>query len=427
MDVNQVAKSSTSAIDAGDTAWVMAAACLVMLMTPALGFFYGGLVRQKNILTLLIQCYAIFAAVGIVWALLGFSLTFGGTSGHFIGDSHYFGLRNLDKEPYPDAPTIPCLVFFFFQLCACAITPALIVGSPAERFGLIPSVVFSCVWVIMVYCPVGHWVFHEEGWLKKWGAKDFAGGMVVHMTAGYSALAMAFLSGKRKQSSGPMMPHNISYSVLGAALLWFGWFGYNGGGAFAANAQAGLAIVSTNLSASTGALGWAIIDYKFNKKVSALGIATGSVCGLIAMTCGCGFCESWSSLIIGLLGGMFSNLFVKLRESYHLFDDALDVFGCHGICGTWGVFATGLWASASTPGMTNGAFYNRGELLGYQIVGILVVAGYSFVMTLILGFAMKYAGILRVSEEAEEKGLDLSTYGEPAYVVYAEVPRTPTV
>lgn len=427
MDVNSLAKSGTTEINAGDTAWVMAAACLVMLMTPALGFFYGGLVRQKNILNMLIQCYAIFAAVGIIWALLGFSLAFGKeSSGHFIGDSHYFALRNLDKEPHHDAPTIPAYLFFFFQLCACAITPALIVGGPAERFALLPSILLSCVWVIVVYCPVAHWVFHPEGWLKEWGAKDFAGGMVVHMTAGFSALALAFIFEKRK-SSANMVPHNATYSILGAALLWFGWFGYNGGGAFAANTQAALAIVSTNLAASTGAFGWAIIDYAFHKKISAVGIATGSVCGLIAMTCGCGFCPAWSSLIIGLLGGIFSNLFVKLREAYHLFDDALDVFGCHGICGTWGVFATGLWASADTPGLTNGAFYNRGELLGYHIVGILVVAAYSFVLTFIIGYAMKFAGILQVNAETEEKGLDIACYGETAYIVYAEVPRTPTI
>ena len=414
-------------IDAGDTAWVLAAACLVMLMTPALGFFYGGLVRHKNILTLLIQCYAIFAAVSIIWALLGYSLTFGESSGHFIGDSHYFALRNIGMEPYIEAPTIPGMVFFFFQLCACAITPALIVGAPAERFGLIPAVLFSCVWVIMVYCPIGHWVFHEHGWLKELGAKDFAGGMVVHMSAGYSALAMAFLSGKRKESNGVPAPHNISYSILGAALLWFGWFGYNGGGAFAANLQAGLAIVSTNLAASTGGLGWAMIDYAYTRKVSPLGIATGSVCGLIAMTCGCGFCPAWSSLLIGLIGGVLSSLFCKLREHYHLFDDSLDVFGCHGVCGTWGVFATGLWASADTPGNTNGAFYGRGILLGYQLAGIVTVALYSFALTLVIGTAMKYAGILRVSEEEEEKGLDMVLYGEQAYVFVPDIPRNPTI
>ncbi len=417
-------------VNSGDTAWVLAAAALVMLMTPALGFFYGGLVRKKNILHMITQSYAVFAAVSIIWALLGYSLVFGESSGHFIGDSYYFALRHIEGEPYIDAPTIPAIVFFFFQLCACAITPALIVGATAERFGLLPSILFSCVWVIVVYCPVGHWVFHEHGWLKELGAKDFAGGMVVHMTAGYSALALALITGKRKvpkEPSDQFGAHNVSYTVLGAALLWFGWFGYNGGGAFAANWQAGLAIASTNLSAATGGLGWGLVDYWFQKKVTASGIAIGTVCGLIAMTCGCGFCPAWSSLIIGLLGGIFSHLVCTLREHYHLYDDTLDVFGCHGVCGTWGVFATGLWASAETPGLTDGAFYGRGVLLGYQIAGILAVAGYSFVLTAIMAFAMKYANILKVDEATEEKGLDVEIYGEEAYVILPPMGRTNTI
>ena len=417
-------------IDSGDTAWVMIAAALVMIMTPALGFFYGGLVRRKNILSLIIQCYAIFAAISIVWALLGYSLVFGETSGHFIGNSEYFALRHIGAEPYIDAPTIPSIVFFFFQLCACAITPALIVGATAERFALLPAVIFSCVWVILVYCPVGHWVFNEQGWLRELGTKDFAGGMVVHMTAGYSALAMALVSGKRKESKDPSDQfgmHNVSYTVLGAAFLWFGWFGYNGGGAFKANWQAGLAIVSTNISAATGGLGWAIIDYIHFKRVTASGLAIGTVCGLIAMTCGCGFCPAWSSFLIGLIGGILSHIVINLREKYHVFDDSLDVFGCHGICGTWGVFATGLWASAETPGLTDGAFYGKPIQLSYQITGIVVVALYSFFITLAIGYAMKHFGILRVEEAEEDKGLDLQNLGEDVYVVRPELVRTPTL
>ena len=426
--MNSALKSSSSGISEADTAWVMISGCLVMLMTPALGFFYGGLVRQKNILTLIIQCFAILAAISIVWALLGYSLAFGETCGHFIGDATYFGLRNVGEAPYHDAPTIPSIVFFFFQLCACAITPALIVGAPAERFSLMPSVFLSCIWVLVVYCPICHWVFHAKGWLRELGARDFAGGMVVHMSAGFSALAMALLVGKRKPTSGAAVPHNISYSILGAALLWFGWFGYNGGAAFGANWQAGLAIVNTNLSASTAAFSWAAVDYLYTKKISALGMATGAVCGLIAMTCGCGFCPAWSSLIIGTLGGIFSNLFVKLREHHHLFDDTLDVFGCHGICGTWGVFATGLFASASdSPGKTDGAFFGRGVLLGYQVAGIVVVAAYSFGLTILIGLLMKVMGILRTSDEAEEKGLDLVIHNENAYIVISQMAKTETV
>ena len=416
------------ALDAGDTAWVLLTAALVMLMTPALGFFYGGLVKQKNILTLLIQCYAVFASVSIVWALLGYSLAFGETKGHFIGDSHFFALRHVGSEPYPEADTVPGLAFFFFQLCACAITPALIVGAPAERFHTLSAVLFSCIWVLIVYCPICHWVFHEEGWLKELGAKDFAGGMVVHMSAGYSALAVAIIAGKRTSVSDKQPSKaNISYSVLGGALLWFGWFGYNGGAAFKANWQAALSIVSTNLSASAAGLSWAIVDYIFSKKVSALGIVTGSVCGLIAMTGGCGFCPAWSSLIIGFLGGIFSNLIIRLREHYHLFEDTLDVFACHGICGTWGVFATGLFASADTPGLTNGGFFGRGALLGYQMAGIVTVAVYSFVLTLIIILPMKWFGLLIVDTKAEEEGLDLYVHGETVYVVVPQLAMTPTM
>eukprot|EP01022_Parablepharisma_sp_SALTPOND_P016512 TRINITY_DN243_c0_g1_i1.p1 TRINITY_DN243_c0_g1~~TRINITY_DN243_c0_g1_i1.p1 ORF type:complete len:448 (+),score=34.91 TRINITY_DN243_c0_g1_i1:4989-6332(+) len=417
-------------LNAGDTAWILVAAAMVMLMTPALGFFYGGLVRRKNILHLIMQCYIIFAAISIIWALLGYSLMFGESKGHFIGDSHYFALRNVNEQPYPEAPTVPGVVFFFFQLCACAITPALIVGGLAERFGLISSVIFSCVWVIIVYCPVGHWVFHEEGWLKELGAKDFAGGMVVHMTAGFSTLAISIVANKRrepKEHTDAFGAHNVSYTILGAALLWFGWFGYNGGAAFSAGWQTGVSIINTNLAAATGGLGWGIIDYIYKKQVTASGFAIGTVCGLIAMTAGCGFCPMWSSLLIGLLGGIFSHLVVNLREHYHLFDDTLDVFGCHGICGTWGVFAAGLWASADTPGRVDGAFYGNGKLLGYQLAGIAAVAAYSFVLTFVLAFAMKFAGILTVSEADEKEGLDRKTYGEEVYVIQNEIVRTNTV
>lgn len=416
-------------INTGDTAWMMCAAALVMLMTPALGFFYGGLVRHKNILMLIIQCYAIFAAVGIVWALLGYSLAFGDTVGHFIGGSNFMGLSNVGLQPYVDAPTVPGLVFFFFQLCACAITPALVIGAPAERLSLIPSVLFSCFWVILVYCPVCHWVFHGEGWLKEFGARDFAGGMVVHMTAGYSAITMAVFSGKRnispetRNAKVGLGPHNVSYAVLGAALLWFGWFGYNGGASFGANWGATLAIASTNLSASAGGLSWTILEYIIEHKTSASGIATGTVCGLIAMTPGSGFCPVWASIIIGFIGGACSYGVKRLSEHLHFADDTLDVFACHGICGTWGTFATGLFASKSnSPGDSDGLFLGGGfTLLGYQLTGIAIVAFYSIAMTSIMCFTMRMMGVLRVKPEDEERGLDLSVLHEYAYLSVADV------
>eukprot|EP00831_Metopus_contortus_P070947 TRINITY_DN6489_c0_g1_i4.p1 TRINITY_DN6489_c0_g1~~TRINITY_DN6489_c0_g1_i4.p1 ORF type:complete len:276 (-),score=28.28 TRINITY_DN6489_c0_g1_i4:217-1044(-) len=260
------------------------------------------------------------------------------------------------------------------------------------------------------------------------GALDFAGGMVVHMSAGYSALILALICEKRSSIGPTNGQDNIGYSVLGAAFLWFGWFGYNGGAAFSAGSTAGYAIVSTNLSASAAGLSWALIDYIFTKKVSALGIATGTVCGLIAMTAGCGFCPVYSSLIIGFLGGAFSNLFIKLKEKLHFADDTLDVFGCHGICGTWGVLALGLFASASNgPGSHDGAFYGSGSLLGYQIVGILAVIGWSCAVTFLLGYLMKLTGLLRVSSEAEETGLDMFSHEEVIYYLPSSTVRSNTV
>lgn len=409
--------SGLDEINGADTAWVMISSAMIMLMTPSLGFFYAGLVRQKNILTMLIQCYAIFASVSIVWALFGFSLVFGESQSSFIGNSKYFGMENLWTAHFVEAPTIPGVVFFFFELTACAITPALIIGASAERLSTLSSLLFSSIWVIVVYCPIAHWVWKIGGWLEDLGAKDFGGGMPVHMTAGYAAIALSLIIGKRKETSGEMVPHNVSYVVLGAMLLWFGWFGYNGGSSFAANAQAGLAIVNTNMSGSAAGLSWGIMEYIYKKKITVSGIATATICGLIAITPGSGFCPCWSSLIIGFLGGIFSFFFIKVREHYHLFDDALDVVGCHGVCGTWGVFATGLFANMPN---AQGLFYGETELFTSHLCGIVVVASYSFTLTYILSFVLNFFGILRTTEEGEEKGIDIVEHNERSYIIVQE-------
>ncbi len=418
---NIIVADPLAAISGADTAWVLISATLVMIMTPALGFFYAGLVRQKNVLSLLIQCFGIFAAISIVWAVIAFSLTFGPSDSPFIGNLHFFWLRNVGLTPLEDAPTIPGVVFCFFELCACAIAPALVIGASAERLNFISSIIFSCLWVLLIYSPIAHWVWGHGGWIKSMGGFDFGGGMPVHMAAGYSALALAIVLGKRNGDHERMKASNITYVVLGAAVLWFGWFGYNGGSELDSKPQAGLAILNTNISCATGVLGWGIIDYLYNKKVSAMGLAVGSVAGLIAMTAGCGFCPPSASLIIGFVGGVASNLVARIRETiWDKVDDALDVFACHGVCGTWGVFATGLWADANY-GKANGLFAGSPSLVGKQLAGIIVVALYSFGMTYAISTGMKSFGMLRATEKEEIDGLDMSDHNEQAYIVANQV------
>lgn len=409
--------------DAGDTAWVLFASSMVMLMIPALAFFGSGLLHKKNILHMIVQCYVVFGTVSVVWAFLGYSLAFGDSKGHFIGGSNHFALIDINKEPSVDAPTIPGIAFFFFQLCTCAVAPTLIIGASAERLSFFSCLVFTFVWTLIVYCPVTHWVFHEEGWLREEGAKDFAGGMNVHLSAGFSAMILAILMGKRKgiNAEGTNEKHNVSFAVLGGALFWFGWLGYSGGAAFAANYHAAFAMINSNLSAATGAIGWSALDYYYDKTIRASGIITGTICGLVSISSGCGFCPLWSSLLIGLIGALLSRFVLHLISTKKLFDDALNVFACHGIGGAWGVLATGLWASDDTPGLTNGAFYGRGSLFAYQIYGVLAIAGYSIVVTLIIGLVMKGFGILRVADEEH----DMQKYDEEAYAMNVEAPEAP--
>ena len=411
-------------VNEGDTALLLAAGCVSMLMTPALGFFFGGLVRRKNILHMIMQCIGILLVTCVVWALLGYSLAFGSSKGHFIGGSDYFVLRNIDKtSPTYGPPTVSNGSFFFFQLSACALAPAIIVGSSAERFGLLPSLLFSCIWILIVYSPICHWMFHEDGWLKVLGTKDFAGGIVVHVSAGFSSIALAIIIERRnppKNSSDKHAAHNITYTLLGTALLWFGWLGLNAGSAFSANGRASLAIASTNLAAASGCFGWILIDYILNKKISAIGIARGNICGLVSISVGCGFCPTWSPFLIGFVGAVLSHLLVSFKEYNNLFDDALDVFACHGIAGAWGAFAVGLVAndeSALGTSFTYGGFYGHGSLMGFQAVGVLTVGAYSFALSFIILYIMKHLSILRVTELDEELGLDKRIYGEEAYII----------
>ncbi len=406
-------------LDAGDISWIATAAALVMLMTPALGFFYAGLVRKKNLVSTLVQCLAVFAAVSLVWALWGYSLAFGPSIGGIVGDLSLAGLRNVGVEPDPNyGSTIPELLFFFFQLKFAAITPALIIGAFAERINFRSLLIFIVLWATLIYSPVAHWIWNSEGWLGSLGAVDFAGGTVVHIAAGLSALAAALVIGRRRDAvnENGFKPNNIPFVILGAALLWFGWFGFNAGSALKADALAVSALVVTNLAAAAAAISWMSVDWIVKGKPSAVGFSIGAVCGLVAITPASGFVGVGSSIVIGLIAGVLSNLVANWRATRTKLDDSLDVFACHGVSGIWGALATGLFATvAVNSNGVNGLFYGNSSQLFFQLVAIVVVAAYSFFGSYLLLKLISLFTNIRVSPEEEEKGLDLSQHGEDAY------------
>jgi Amt family ammonium transporter len=409
---------------AGDVSWVSTATALVMLMTPALGFFYAGLVRRKNLVSTLVQCLIIFAVVSIVWALWGYSLVFGPSVHGIIGDLSLVGLNNIGIHTVsPIAPDIPELLYFAFQLKFAAITPALIIGACAERIRFRSLLIFIVLWSTFIYSPIAHWVWNPNGWLRALGAIDFAGGIVVHVAAGLSALAAALVIGRRKdatcanngkEGNGSIKPVNIPYVILGASLLWFGWFGFNAGSALAANDLAVSALVVTNLAAAAAAVSWMLVDWKTKGKPSAIGISVGAVCGLVAITPASGYVNVTTALIIGLGAGVLSNLVANWRAGRTRIDDSLDVFACHGISGIWGSIATGLFATTLINNV-NGLFYGNVGQLGAQAVAVLVVVPYAFFGSYALLKLINTFSPLRVSPEEEDKGLDLSQHGEEAY------------
>ena len=405
-----------SLINPGDTTWVLASSCLVMIMTPGLGFFYGGLVSNKNLLSTIAYCYISFALISIVWYVLGFSLIFGTTSNGsgFLGDTSLVGLDFDWKSPSPNyGSTIPAIVFFFFQIKFATITPALIAGAVAERMRLSRFLMFVAIWSILIYCPVGHWVWNVDGWAFKLGAIDFAGGFVVHMTSGFSALAAALVVGKRKVQN--KTPCNVPLVLLGTTFLWFGWFGFNGGSALRASDLAASACVVTNMAASCSGLTWLLIDYLIDKKVSIVGFCAGAVCGLVGITPASGFVTVWASMIIGFFCAVFPNLFCRFKNKHELFDDALDAFGCHGISGMIGSILTGFFATSKINSSgPDGVFYGGPSLLWKQLVVTLAVGVWSFFLSLIILILMKCTIGLRVNEEEEMKGLDRVIFGEEA-------------
>ncbi len=407
-------------INTGDTAWVLCAAALVMLMTPGLGFFYGGFTRSKNVLATIMQSFIVVGLVGVQWVIIGYSLAFGPDQGGIIGGLDYFGLKDVGLTPSDTyTPTIPHEAFMIFQAMFAIITPALITGAFAERAKFSTFLVFMLAWSFLVYDPVAHWIF-STGWLgianpNGINALDFAGGAAIHINAGAAALAAAWMYGRRKGfGKENMEPHNTTYIVLGAAILWFGWFGFNAGSAGAASGQAANAFVVTNTAAAAAALSWMFASWALGGKPSVIGAAAGAVAGLVAITPASGFVQPMEAIVIGGVAGVLCYLAVRLRARTNL-DDSLDVVGVHGVGGTWGALATGLFAAAAVGGV-DGLQHGHASQVVDQLVAIGVVWVYSFVVTAAILKVLDVTMGLRVSDDEEEMGLDVTQHGERGYV-----------
>jgi len=406
-------------IDAGDTAWLLASAALVMLMTPALGFFYGGLVRRKNVLATIMHSFFILCLISVQWVLWGYSLAFGPDHGGLIGGLDFLALRGVGQAPDPAyAPTVPALAFMVFQMMFAVITPALITGAFAERKRFKAFVVFTLLWATFVYDPVAHWVWGVGGWLRMLGTLDFAGGTVVHITSGVSALVAALVLGRRRgYGRDSLEPHDATMTVLGASLLWFGWFGFNAGSALSSGGLAANAFVVTNTAAAMAALTWMTVSWLHRGAPSVLGSAAGAVAGLVAITPASGYVDVSAAILIGLGAGTFCYAGIQLTKRLHV-DDALDVFGVHGIGGMWGALATGIFATVAVnaAGADGAAFGNFGQL-GVQAIAVLASVTYSAVMTFVILKVIDIFVGLRVPEHEEVLGLDASQHREAAYQI----------
>ncbi len=407
-------------INSGDTAWMLVSAALVFLMTPGLAFFYGGLVRKKNILSILMQCMMAVCLVTLQWVLFGYSLSFGPDHGGWIGTLAWAGLRGVSGEPNLEyAGTIPHLAFMIYEGMFAIITPALILGAFAERMKFSAYCLFILLWSTLVYDPVAHWVWGVGGFLRSSGALDFAGGTVVHVNAGVAALATALILGKRQgYPSRISPPHNLPFAVLGAAILWFGWFGFNAGSALSSGSLSTNAFVMTHIAAAAAGLTWAVLDWILNKHPTMLGMITGVVAGLVAITPAAGFVNIWGALGIGIGVSILCYGSVAVVKAKFGYDDALDAFGVHGVGGMWGAIATGLWATKSVnPNGANGLFYGNVSQLFIQIKAVLATGIYSFCMSWALLKLVDVLVGLRVSEQAERIGLDLTQHRESGYTL----------
>lgn len=405
------------AINGADTTWVLVSSALVMLMTPGLAFFYGGLVRQKNVLSTLMHSFFILALISVQWVLWGYSLAFSPSVGGFIGGLDWLGLQGVGMEPNADyAATIPHYAFMAFQMMFAIITPALISGAFAERKRFAAFAVFALVWATVVYAPVAHWVWGVGGWIRTLGALDFAGGTVVHITSGVSALVCALVLGKRLGfGQEPMQPHNAAYTLLGTGLLWFGWFGFNAGSSLAANGLAASAFVTTNTAAAAGMLAWLGASWIRHKRPSVIGASAGAIAGLVGITPAAGFVTPMAAVVIGLVTG-FACFFAVEYVVRGRVDDALDVFGVHGVGGIVGALLTGVFATTTVnPAGFDGLLYGNPGQLVTQAIAVVVVGAYAAVVTFVLLKIIDATIGIRVSEAEEQEGLDASQHGEAAY------------
>jgi Amt family ammonium transporter len=404
-------------INAGDTAWILVSAALVMLMTPGLAMFYGGMVRRKNVLGTIMHSFVAIALVSIQWILVGYSLSFGPDVKGIIGGLDWAGLNGVLLSPNKDyAPTVPHLAFMAYQMMFAVITPALISGAFAERMKFSAYLVFTLLWTTVVYDPVAHWVWGNGGWLKQTGVLDFAGGIVVHASSGFSALAAALYIGKRKgflQESMP--PHDLPMTVLGAGLLWFGWFGFNAGSALSSGELAAMAFVTTHTAAVSATLTWVVAEWVHRGKPTMFGAATGAIAGLATITPAAGYVGPMPALLIGAAAGLlcYTALNAKTKFGY---DDSLDAFGVHGVGGTLGTLMAGLFASvAINAGGANGLFFGNPKQLAVQAEAVLLIAAYSFIVSLVLFKIIDKVIGLRVNKDEETEGLDLTQHGEAGY------------
>ena len=403
-------------IDAGDTAWMLTATALVMLMTPGLALFYGGLVRRKNVLSILMQCMFILALVSVTWVLVGYTLAFGQDVNGWgiIGNLDHIGLKGIGAAPGPYAPTIPAAAFALFQMMFAIITPALIIGAFAERKRFKAFVLFALLWSLLVYSPICHWVWGEGGWLRNMGVLDYAGGTVVHISSGVAALVAALVLGPRvRRESDRFAPHDVRLTVIGAGILWFGWFGFNGGSAGGANEHAVNAVLVTNTAAGMGALTWLTMSWLHKGSPSVIGAVSGAIAGEVGITPASGFVDPSSAILIGFIAGAVCYGAILLRERLKI-DDALDVWAVHGVGGTLGVFLTGVFAVASIGGVSGLIEGNPGQV-GTQLVAIVAVTAFSAIATFVILKVVDALVGLRVEADEEEAGLDASQHGEVAW------------
>jgi Amt family ammonium transporter len=413
-------------MNSGDVAYVLICGVLVFLMTPGLAFFYGGMVRKRHVLSIMMQSFAAIGIVTVLWVIVGYSLAFGQDYGHIIGGLNFVGLKGVGVEPNPAySADLPQLAFFFYQLMFAIITPAVMSGSTAERLRFPAFVLMIILWSLFVYIPLAHWVWGDGGWLKNLGLLDFAGGTVVEICSGVSGLVAAIVVGKRhRSSSSEAAPHNMPSVLLGGGLLWFGWFGFNAGGALSANGVAVVAMVATLVAGAAGMLGWIITEWLLYRKVTAFGAVSGIIAALVGITPAAGFVSPMSALLIGFMAGVISYFAVSILKTRLGYDDTLDAFGIHGIGGVWGTLATGIFTSlvinpAGADGLANGGGMHQVLI---QLLGIIVAFIYTGGMTFLVLKVVALFTPLKATVDEQENGLDLTEHGEKAYPDF-EVPE----